>query len=167
MIIDHGRRFVFIHVPRTGGFSAYNMLGGQTPGAMHPRRSDIEENYFSFGFIRNPWDRMYSAFRKQRTMPKYHGFSFKRYLLEGIADNGIRFEAMYFLAGCDFIGRYENLQSDWDYILDRLNMPAQTLPHLNQCGDDDYQNHYDNEMIDHIVQNHNNDIQYGRYSYEP
>ena len=160
-IISHYRKYVFIHVPRTGGHSAYAMLGGKTAGALHQPRFQIDHDYYSFGFIRNPWDRMYSVYRRQRVMPKYQSMSFKKYLLE--LNNEIKASAMWFLDGCDFIGRYENLQSDWRTIQATLGMEPKTLPRLNRCGDADYQNHYDNELIDYVALHHKRDIEYGGY----
>jgi hypothetical protein len=166
LIIDHDRKFTFIHVPRTGGFSAYKMLGGQTPGRMHPPRSEIEEDYFSFGFIRNPWDRMYSVYRKQKDMPKHMGVGFKEFVMHRISDNGIRYCAMTFLDGCDFIGRYENLQDDWNLILGMIGMERQILPRVNQCGSADYHKRYDSELIDFIALHHKADIDWGGYTFE-
>lgn len=164
--INHHKKFIFIHVPRTGGFSAYALLGGQTDGSMHPPRHQIAYDYYSFGFIRNPWDRMYSCYRRQRVMPKYEGIGFKKYIMERILNNGIRNGAMWFLDGCDFIGRYENLQADWNTILNTIGVEPKTLPHLNQCGKADYRNHYDNELIDYIALHHQKDIEYGGYTFE-
>jgi len=164
-IINHGKEFIFIHVPRTGGNSAYALLGGQSAGAMHLPRFKAEHEYYSFGFMRNPWDRMYSCYRKQKIMPKYEGIGFKEYLMDRILNNGIRHNAMYFLDGCDFIGRYENLQADWDAIQNTIGMKPETLPHLNNCGIADYRNHYDNEMVDFIALHHKADIEYSGYAF--
>jgi len=164
-ILNHDKKFIFIHVPRTGGHSAYELLGGKSEGALHPRRIVMEERYFSFGFVRNPWGRMYSLYRRQKVMPKYKHVVFKEYLLERLKGNHVENCAMWFLSGCDFIGRYENLQADWDYILNRIGMTPRTLPHLNKYGDADYQKHYDNEMIEHIALHHKPDIDWGGYTF--
>ena len=164
-VINHDKEFVFIHVPRTGGHSAYALLGGKAPGAMHLPRCEIDYGYYSFGFIRNPWGRMYSCYRRQRSFPKYKGVGFKEYLMVRLLDNGIRHPAMYFLDGCDFIGRYENLQLDWNTIQNHLGIEPKVLPHLNNCGVDDYRKHYDNEMIDFISLHHKIDIEYGGYAF--
>ena len=98
-------------------------------------------------------------------MPKYKGVGFKEYLMVHLLDNGIRHPAMRFLDGCDFIGRYENLQADWNIIQKKIDMEPQILPRLNQCGSSDYRKHYDNELIDFITLNHKDDIAYGKYTF--
>lgn len=167
-MIDHGRQFIFIHVPRTGGHSAYKMLGynHKPKGAIHTPRFRVGEDYFSFGFMRNPWDRMYSCYRRQQNYEVVIGKSFKYYLMEILKDNSIRNCCMWYLDGCDYIGRYESLQTGWDYILHRIGLPAQTVPHINQRGNPEYRDQYDNEMIDFIAVNHAADIEYGGYTFE-
>ena len=164
-IIDHSRKFIFIHVPRTGGHSAYELLGGQTPGMLHTPRFNINYDYYSFGFIRNPWDRLYSVYRRQRDMPRYKGVGFKEYLMKRILQNGIDGSAMHLLEGCDFIGKYENLHADWSTIQIKLGIEPKMLPHLNRYGDADYRKHYDNELIDYIAKLHSNDVEYGKYTF--
>ncbi len=167
MLVDHKRRFIFVHVPRTGGHSAYEMLGIKERSGLHYPRSHRPEQYFSFGFIRNPWDRMYSCYRKQsQILEKHKGKSFKYYLLEGIKGNIVEHQAMWYLAGCDYIGMYETLQVDWNILNPLLGFPVRELPKVNSCGDPDYRPHYDNEMVEHIAANHADDILLGGYRFE-
>lgn len=37
----------------------------------------------------------------------------------------------------DFVGRFENLQNDFDIVCDKLKIPRGTLKKLRACGDDD------------------------------
>ena len=162
-IVSHEDRYIFIHVPRTGGHSAYRVLGVKSDKGLHKPRFKIEEAYFSFGFIRNPWDRMYSCYRKKREYSTYSK-SFKHYLLD-IQDEDIRHSALWYLEGCDYIGRFEKLQQEWDWLLKILDKPPAKLPLLNKCGAADYRKHYDNEMIDHIAHHHADDILFGDYTF--
>jgi hypothetical protein len=154
-------------VPRTGGHSAYHLFNTPDRDALHTPRREIPGDCFSFGFIRNPWARMYSCYRKQSdVLEKYDGVSFKEYLLEKIQGNMIEHQALWFLDGCDYIARFENLQAEWDYILPIIGMEPRTLQHHNQVGIPDYHQHYDNEMIDYITEHHARDIEFGGYSFE-
>jgi chondroitin 4-sulfotransferase 11 len=85
MPVDHDRRLLFIHIPKTGGTSILTLLGlwkkarspdlqilfGEFGAAdlQHLTLAQAEQfltpdevaTYFKFGFVRNPWDRAVSA----------------------------------------------------------------------------------------------------------
>lgn len=72
MLISDSRRFVFVHVPKTGGDSVDKLLRDQVEdvrkqdGTRHAPLSRILGTepalaaYWSFGIVRNPWARMVS-----------------------------------------------------------------------------------------------------------
>lgn len=72
MLISDSHRFVFVHVPKTGGDSIDKLLRGQVPdprkqaGTRHATLARILATepglaaYWSFGVVRNPWARMVS-----------------------------------------------------------------------------------------------------------
>ena len=60
-MIDRKMKYIFIHIPKTAGVSIYHALG-KTDEQNHKTRWDYEEDYFSFAFVRNPWDRLASAY---------------------------------------------------------------------------------------------------------
>jgi hypothetical protein len=63
-MIDHARRFIFVHVPKTAGVSVSKALGGEDQLGHDPVTVYGEHRgaYFSFAFVRNPWDRLLSCF---------------------------------------------------------------------------------------------------------
>ncbi|WP_435577587.1 sulfotransferase family 2 domain-containing protein [Gilvibacter sp.] len=98
------------------------------------------EDYFKFCFVRNPWERLVSLYR-------FRGFStvcsfavfVDHYLEHYISHENWFFKPQtefIFDANdnplCDFIGRMENLQKDFDIVLERLSMPQGVLPHTNK-----------------------------------
>jgi hypothetical protein len=63
-VIDHERRLIFIHIPKTAGVAVYNALG-ITDQPSHKTILDYaeyREDYFSFALVRNPWDRALSSY---------------------------------------------------------------------------------------------------------
>jgi Sulfotransferase family len=71
MFISPSRKVAFIHIQKTGGSTIESVLGEHIPdfqirGHKHNsvkygfREIDDWESYFSFAFVRNPWDRLVS-----------------------------------------------------------------------------------------------------------
>ena len=93
-MINDKLKFIFIHVPKTGGSSVKKALGIKVHG--HKKFSDWSKDYpdyFSFAFTRNPWDRFVSSFfyleqggmfeYDQKNYDKYiNGLSFTEFILK-------------------------------------------------------------------------------------
>ena len=72
MRISDGKRFVFVHIPKTGGATMEKVLDRGIPDVRYeePRKHDTLAHilelepqvvdYWIFGFVRNPWARMVS-----------------------------------------------------------------------------------------------------------
>lgn len=107
-------------------------------GHMTQRQYD---QYFSFAFVRNPWDRVVSFY-------KHLGFanivSFKTFTLR-ILPNEIWRQKYWFVGPqhefivdksgrclVDFVGRFEHLQQDFRQVAARLHLPRTRLAHTNQ-----------------------------------
>lgn len=84
MLIDRGKGFIFVHVPKTGGQSIANALGvpQDNPQAIHAPLFSVPieaKKYWSFGVARNPFDRLVSLyhFMCQKNMKATDNFSQK------------------------------------------------------------------------------------------
>jgi hypothetical protein len=96
------------------------------------------DSYFKFSFVRNPWTRIVSAYQYLG----YEGLiSFKSFvdLLPGFLAEGDDFlcpQTDYlFCKGelrVDFVGRFENLQKDFDHVCRTLQLGSIELPHVNR-----------------------------------
>ena len=71
MVINHDKKFIFIHIPKNGGTSMYKSFGQPSKQydwhipAKYLRSVVSEEiwnTYYKFAFIRNPWDRLVSLY---------------------------------------------------------------------------------------------------------
>lgn len=149
-------KFIFVHVPKTAGFSITSRVGGSVghrPLSFILKKRSEYEGYLKFSFVRNPWDRAVSAFhymqrRGTATQNEEDYRDFKKYFSEpqsfeefiksnifnSVIDNQQHFKAMnYYLDGnLDFIGRFENLQEDFNTMCDKIGIPQQQLPHHNK-----------------------------------
>lgn len=176
-------RFVFVHVPKTGGSSITEALGGKTPRfATHtPLRCVIRERRLCFGFVRNPWARMVSLYRFmcQKVMRETDSFDqdeiramgFKRWLMEDefFMQEDSEWDSpclppmqrrpqLWWLSGADFIGQFENLQHDFRYVTQLLDIAPQSLGHSNQTVGGTWRKEYDDESLAFVADHFAPDI---------
>lgn len=150
MVIDHKRKFIFIHVFRTGGTSIDWAFGRRDRHETHQKLETIPnwEEYFSFGCIRNPWDRMVSAYMFLTKSNKFRG-SFKQYI-ETFGVGEKRFTKQYaqheMVKNCSFIMRFEHLQSDLDEVCEHIGIKAPKLQQIWKTQHKPYKQMFDEDM---------------------
>lgn len=104
----------------------------------------IFDSYFKFGFVRNPWDWQVSLYNYGRTWKDHHQrelmLSFKTFdeYIEWRVNNEIRLQKEFFYddkGNClvDFVGKFEQLEKDFDEICQKLKIKA-VLPHTNKTN---------------------------------
>ena len=188
-MISDGHKFIFIHIPKTAGTSLCNIFLKEK-AYIHTKKgryyqshvsvkdleitnSDELDKYFTFSFVRNPWDIMVSwyKFRKCRNL------SFDKFLTEYKIKNKYTYwlpETLYqtdFLLDendnplVDFIGRFENLQQDFNIICDKIGIPHQKLPHKNKTKHKHYTEYYDDETRQIVAEKFAKDIEYFGYEF--
>jgi hypothetical protein len=178
MVINDSKKFIFIHVYKNGGCSMEAALGGRTkvPGiakCMHLSLSNLPDHpnrkdYFSFAFVRNPWDRAVSSFtyknRKNdsskrtidafRSKVKLSTKPHKRYAQHDMVHN------------CSFIGRFEHIQEDFDTICNIVGIPKMILPHKNASRHELYTKFYTDLQKEIIYENTSGDIDHFGFTFE-
>jgi hypothetical protein len=162
-MIDHARRCIFIHQRKAAGSSIMAAFGmdGSMPdfhryntgaaGADWQGRRAPEDGYFVFSVVRNPFDRLVSAWRY---LPDFRDRPLE-WVLENLPRGGhdarhlsvtqaqmLRDPATGRLVADDLI-RFESLQEGFDRVCDRLGMPRRELPRI-KIGDRerDYRGYY-------------------------
>lgn len=139
--------------------------------------------YFKFTFIRNPYERAVSDWmflRGERGDPNKNiqSKTFLKYLnrtghfkemLTTRNDKRTRIDHTYpqcdFIydknGNClvDFIGRFENLQADFNTICDKIGIPRQKLPHEKKRNYKHYTEYYDEETKQIVAQLYARDIE--------
>ncbi|MDI7860919.1 sulfotransferase family protein [Rhizobiaceae bacterium n13] len=195
--------YVFIHVPKAAGRSITKLLGGETPGipthlphfALQPYGYD---NRFSFGFVRNPWDRIVSTYNfvcQKKLRPheseeyqrRARDMGFKRWLMEdeffidqdrfwrnaGLPPIQKRSQ-MFWLDGCDFIGRVESIDQDFAAIkvragiksrLDALLGLFRKVPRRNRSVRGTYERYFDDESHDFVATHFHREIELFDYQF--
>jgi hypothetical protein len=191
---------VFVHVPKTAGTSirkAFERFPDPSPRRYPRLRSHARafeyrlalgeerwNRYFSFAFVRNPWDLMVSSYfwwrekahlyrrtrrsrRKILAMADFNEFvrspvgreqinEFKGDIFDWISSDG---EIIV-----DHVGRMETLSDDWRVICREIGVPAPELPSSNITSRGDYRDYYDEGSIELVAERFHRTID--RFGYE-
>lgn len=136
------------------------------------------DNYFKFSFVRNPWARAYSWYRnvmRDQSHLKKMGISKELSLYDFVESfkykTVLRAQTFWIknYAGdipLDFIGRFENLTSDFNSVCKFINIKPFDLPHELKSSNNLYQNAYDSKTKDLISKLYKEEIKLFGYSFE-
>ena len=193
MRVSDSQRVLFVHVPKTGGSSIDRMFDTEVPDARRVpnrmrhasyRRLLLAEpelaDYWSFGFVRNPWARLVSwwtmlglvferaeaghprAQAKIRKHPEVwlvegeYRHDFDRFVLEAterLPKVG-RPQVETLSAGArrvDFIGRLEDFDRGVGVVREHLGLPqVEAPPHMNRSRHGHYRDYYDDVTRAHV-----------------
>ena len=199
MLISRRHKFIFVHVQKTGGSSIWralapfcdpddfalvkhHRLGSQSTASqiIQAVGREVWDEYFTFAFERNPWDKCLSLYYYQlQNWDRYrkpfrprnpsfrqwfypYGFLVKKMKssIEMYSDHG---------EPCvKFLGRYERLADDFAEICRRIGIGPVSLPLSNKSrlrGDSDYRAHFSEPMRRRIEQVFHREIELLGYSF--
>lgn len=135
------------------------------------------KKYFKFTFVRNPWARVFSWYQNvmrdefhQKRFSLDQNCTFKDFLDSHIGQFEIKPQLHWILdknkrMPMDFIGRFENLRQDFDYVADRIGLKKYSLPTLIQGSGEKYIQHYDSKMRDHVFRFYQEEIKMFKFEY--
>lgn len=181
MIISHKHKFIFIHIPRTGGTSIECLFDSEIGEGKHGSLFSIEKkidisNFFKFSFIRNPWDITISKY----FAPYYHEINKLSdksllYFLENYfpAPNeaGDSFHDYFDPIKMDFIGRFETRETDLDYISNKIGIQldpkfsVKSKEMQRKRSKKHYTEYYDDETKQIVAERYAKDIEYFGYEF--
>jgi chondroitin 4-sulfotransferase 11 len=155
---------------------------------------DQYDCYFKFTFVRNPWDRLLSCYmskvvRSGAGMPmgKYGNVTLRRdmsfqefaeavcLIPDEVANAHFRSQHIFVCGGgsrkdilADYVGRFENLEEDFEIITKRIGIDAQ-LPHAANTssirGSRSYRDFYDEKLAEMVGERYREDIDLFGYSF--
>ena len=197
MIISDSYKFVFHHVPKTGGSSITAALapycrnyegvvpteethGWQPvfhqPYYMHHPVSayesgSIPEGYYSFAFVRNPFEAVVSAwdpnkFKYFDAFVEHEIFTGKEFVARYSQFAYLTDEAGNLLV--DFVGKYENLAQDFYNIVGTIGVPLMILPKRNITKDkvhDSYREYYSPTSRHLVERKYKKDLEFFGYEF--
>lgn len=179
--VDHKFNFFYLHITKTAGTSVHKcfkdfFIGSYEflpHGYITSYKNSNLENYFKFSFVRNPWDKVVSHYFFIKKSKKLRGYNktfkefvellcktdkydFTNYKYVPIKLNAVQKPWLINEKGdlcLDFIGKFENLQEDFNLICDKIKIPRLKLPHKNKSYHDHYTKYYTN-YTKNLVRNH-------------
>ena len=186
-MINHQHKFLFIHVPRTGGSSIeyqFDYKEGQEQnkhwnlnGWKNYLNSEDFDSYFKFTFVRNPWDILISKYVTSWYSLKGRGSSIGyksgktlKYFLdhyEPVAhEHGDGLLDYFDPKQMDFIARFENRNKDLEYISNKIgfNIDANTK-RRDHRHKKHYTEYYDDETREIVAEKYARDIEYFGYKF--
>lgn len=188
------KRIIFIHIPKTAGISLIRSIYGNVDLGGHRDfcfyKSVFGDDFnkcYTFSFIRNPWDRVYSAYkflekggvnihdRNAFDMYLSRYDNFEDFIMNGLSKgllnkiNHLRPQSDFICNKngdvlVDFLGRFETIGDDLSQLESHLEISIK-LDHHNMNPKASYMQIYTEEMISKVKQVYNRDINIFGYDF--
>ena len=180
-------RSIFVHVPRVAGTSLKRALFPDAWYLTHYRAIDYfldsplkYGRYFVFAFVRNPYDRLVSAYEyllqggnndankrfRDTVLSSYASFAdlVKHGLGRSEIEKKYHFMPQHrFIVApwgsimVDYVGRYESIEADFATISDRIGLDAR-LPHRNSSARAHFDEYYTDELRSLVYRHYKTDF---------
>lgn len=202
MLISESRKLIFVHNQKTAGASVTSFLKNNVSDVMdilsiHAYASEginflgVEKwkEYYSFGFVRNPWSRLASWYTMIVERPEIenalwnyvrnNSTNFDEFLHNCtnavVTDIGgeksfLKNQIDYFtdesnVVSVSFIGKFESLEKDFSTVLDAVGISNHDLPVSNTTEKKDYRAFYNEGTKQLVAERFKKDIDYFGYEF--
>jgi hypothetical protein len=177
-------KFIYFITPKAGSRTIVKYLknlGFEFKGdKMQELDFEKHQDYFKFGFTRNPWDRMVSVWKNKVIDDHETGVDnlrkfkdFKVFLKKACknnlekCDNHIKLQAVMLpWEHLNHIGDLYSLNEDFKMICDKLGIELQQISHENKSEHKPYAEYYDEETKQIVAEKYAKDIECFGYKFE-
>jgi hypothetical protein len=204
VIISHKNKFIFIKSRKTAGSSVqlalFDYCGSEDvvtgsglsklprkefefPAGAHQNLSYIKyhlgeniwKKYFTFAFVRNPWDLAVSRFFFEQYRGRTSIQDFNEWVKQSKMGLWDKDELAQFTHDeytgtneLDFVGRYESLEKDFGFVCEKLGVPIPNLPHSKKRGvkKEHYSIYYNDASIQFVAEKQQRAIKAFDYRFE-
>lgn len=190
-------KLVFVHVPKCAGTSMARSLQSNKDHTVYHcatnrgeewltkrnpdnrlRVLEFDSSWYSFAFVRNPFDRMVSAWTSEWVSGPTHRKSFLEFLhyIDKTDNKFAKSHTYSFLdprqklfnedgtQRVNFIGRFENLKQDFDSVCSIMSIGKIILSHENKGSRGPYQEYYNEEARSIVTERYKKDLE--KFNYE-
>jgi hypothetical protein len=189
LTISKERNFIWFMVPKVGYSTYLKILETHEIPLSADRLWDVfyppayYQDYFKFGFVRNPWDRVVSCWKHSVFDHNYFKFSESDrikmqnldiflYFISShdlkIADAHIKAQVnLIDLNNVDFIGRFENINSDLRFVFDKIGIKIENIPIENKSSREfsNYKDFYNESTAAMVAKLYDKDIRMFGYTF--
>jgi hypothetical protein len=192
-------RCIFVHIPKAAGISVGYALFGRHTGN-HATVADYQlafsrrefEGFFTFTFVRNPWDRLVSAYHflknggrneEDRRWAEVHLADYSSFeaFVHGWVDRKNINTALHFIPQyrfitlpgrsgpqVDFVGCVESIESDFARVRERVGGGAAALTCDNRTAGrrEDFRSYYDDRTREIVAGVYREDIELLGYEFD-
>ena len=205
-MISHKHKCIFIHIPRSAGTSLENWLCGsdwwdvekETKHLIASQAKKIYsqfwDEYFTFSFVRNPWDRVVSGlkyadyfgvyYNPNPSIPSLLELNFDGYKDRFGTEISLEHDHRFYRRGdlisdnhlpgqiygniideqLDYIGRFETLQEDCRKIQSILGIEEKMTIHNGKSQRNEYREYYNQDTMKKVERMYSKDIEH--YGFE-
>ena len=197
----HTLKTVFVHIPKTGGSTIstilrrprFPSLTKHEPCPKIDKHASVfvhldqlgpeAQDYFKFSFVRNPWDRLVSAYhyivarRNELELVSNHA-DFEDFLHSFIEEPSRYLGIPYFRPQSsflvddkgdmplDFLGRFETFEKDLSVVLREIGSKRMLFKHRKKSKRRDYREYYSPESSKAVGEIYIRDIQNFEYDFD-
>jgi len=181
LYINKENKWLWLRIHKTAGTSMYDgflykhciNISKRTPNYNRPTEAkkwidnmDNEKlkDYFIWTFVRNPYDRFNSIAGMFSSDANKFARGFDVYSQNNMVFRHSRPQHIFVHDNTNFIGRFENLQEDFDILCNKLDLPITDLKKLNTSRHGDWKEEFDRDTLDFVNGYYKKDFE--RFNYE-
>lgn len=175
--------FVWFRVAKVGTRTILKILQDNTSLTLNGYGQVFDKvrykDHFKFAFVRNPWDRVVSAYHNKILTKNYPPFKqcydkdfayFVEFIRKSNVESGdphIQLQTRLIpVKQLDFLGRYETFEEDLTTVLYTIGLGHVRIPHVNSTSHRHYSEYYTEHTKQVIAKVYREDIEAFGYTFE-
>jgi hypothetical protein len=153
-------KFCFVRNPWDRCVSWYHYLKAKGRGRYHHRSRRYKNSEFR-DFVINEDNKFYYHMPWAKQSPHLH----RMLKVKSPFDEQIDWISKDGEIVVDFVGRFENIEKDFDYVCEKIGHPKPNLKHVRSSKHGHYTEYYDDETADIIAERFKRDIETFGYQF--